>query len=202
MPVLTCCSGMSRIATVVASAPEPQVVGIASSGLSGDGGLRPPPTGGFTYSMSSPPWVAIRSETLAVSMLDPPPIPTKPSKPPSTAKAAASANEESVGSTRARSHTSVSIPAASIDSCTRPVIPAAATPGSDDQHRSLHAEALELPARLGGGAGPVLERRRLEREDLLVRQRVPAVSRNRSRSNRFSRTSSRSSCSSSWTSLS
>ena len=70
------------------------------------------------------------------------------------------------------------------------------------QHRSLHAEALELPARLGGGAGPVLERRRLEREDLLVRQRVPAVSRNRSRSKRFSRTSSRSSCSSAWTSLS
>ena len=36
------------MATVVASAPEPQVVGIASSGFSGAGGLRPSPTGGFT----------------------------------------------------------------------------------------------------------------------------------------------------------
>ena len=80
--------------------------------------------------MTSPPWVAIRSETLAVSMLDPPPIPTKPSKPPSAANAAASANEAAVGSTRARSHTSVSIPDASIRSRTRSVMPAATTPGS------------------------------------------------------------------------
>ena len=81
--------------------------------------------------MISPPWVAIRSDTFAVSMLEPPPIPTKPSKPPSTANAAASPNDSSVGSTRARSHTSTEIPAASTDSRTRSVIPAAATPGSE-----------------------------------------------------------------------
>src|SRR3954454_250451 len=103
---------MSRIATVVASAPEPQVVGIASNDLSGDGGLRPSPTGGLTYSMISPPWVEIRSDTFAVSIDDPPPSPTKPSNPPSTAKAAASANESAVGSTRADDQTSTEIPEA------------------------------------------------------------------------------------------
>ena len=36
------------MATVVASAPEPQVVGMASSGFKGEGGLRPSPTGGLT----------------------------------------------------------------------------------------------------------------------------------------------------------
>jgi hypothetical protein len=39
---------MSRTATVVASAPVPEVVGIARWGRSGDGGFFPPPTGGFT----------------------------------------------------------------------------------------------------------------------------------------------------------
>ena len=48
MPVLTRWSGTSRIATVVASEPVPAVVGTATSGFSGPGGLRPSPTGGFT----------------------------------------------------------------------------------------------------------------------------------------------------------
>ena len=148
--------------------------------------------------MTAPPCVAIRSETLAVSMLDPPPIPTKPSKPPSAANAAASSNEAAVGSTRAESHSSVSIPDASIV-----LAHALGDAGRDhsrvaDQHRPLHAEALQLPAGVGGCAAAELERGRLEREDLLVAHRMPAVSRSRkrSRSNRRSRTSSRS-CSSS-----
>jgi hypothetical protein len=47
--------------------------------------------------------VVIRSATLAVSMLDPPPTDTNPSTPASFAKSAASWKESSVGSTRARS---------------------------------------------------------------------------------------------------
>ena len=39
--VLTFCSGMSSTATVVASAPVPDVVGIARCGFSGDGGFGP-----------------------------------------------------------------------------------------------------------------------------------------------------------------
>src|SRR5829696_3992218 len=131
MPVFTLCSGMSRIATVVASAPVPAVVGMARSGFRGPGGFLPPPTGALTYSMISPPCVAMRSETLAVSMLDPPPTATNPSKSPSTAKSAAAWNELSVGSTRERSHTSISTPSASINSTMRPVISAFTTPGSE-----------------------------------------------------------------------
>ena len=48
MPLFARWLGMSRIATVVASDPVPAVVGMASSGLSGAGGLRPPPTGALT----------------------------------------------------------------------------------------------------------------------------------------------------------
>ena len=60
--------------------------------------------------MISPPCVAIRSLTFAVSMLVPPPTATNPSKFPSAAKSAASWNESAVGSTRARSQSSTSIP--------------------------------------------------------------------------------------------
>src|SRR5215217_5847385 len=81
--------------------------------------------------MISPPCVAMRSETLAVSMLVPPPTAANPSKSPSTAKSAAAWKESSVGSTRERSHTSTSMPSASINSRTRPVIPASTTPGSE-----------------------------------------------------------------------
>ena len=147
--------------------------------------------------MISPPWVAIRSDTFAVSMLEPPPMPTKPSKPPSTAKAAASPNDSSVGSTRARSQTSVSIPRRLHRLAHAVGDPGGRHAGIGDQHRPLHAEALELPAGFGSRAGAVLERRRLEREDLLAAHRMPAGSRSFSRSKRFSRTSSRSSCSSS-----
>src|SRR5215210_4784277 len=73
----------------------------------------------------------MRSETLAVSMLDPPPTATNPSKSPSTAKFAAAWKESPVGSTRERSHTSTSMPSASINSTMRPVMFALTTPGSD-----------------------------------------------------------------------
>src|SRR5215210_361453 len=73
----------------------------------------------------------MRSETLAVSMLDPPPTATNPSKSPSTAKFAAAWKESPVGSTRERSHTSTSMPSASINSTMRPVMFALTTPGSE-----------------------------------------------------------------------
>ena len=85
--------------------------------------------------------VATRSATLAVSRLDPPPTPTKPSKSPSTAKSAASCSDSAVGSTRTRSKTTASMPSASIAPTTRSVIPARITPGS------LTTIALEAPRR-------------------------------------------------------
>src|SRR5215204_7771092 len=81
--------------------------------------------------MISPPCVAMRAETFAVSMLVPPPTATNPSKSPSTAKSAAAWKESSVGSTRERSHTSTSMPSASINSTMRPVMFAFTTPGSE-----------------------------------------------------------------------
>ena len=47
MPVLTWCSGRSMIATVVASAPVPPVVGTPNSGSSGPGIGVPLPIGGL-----------------------------------------------------------------------------------------------------------------------------------------------------------
>ena len=63
-------------------------------------------------------------------MLEPPPTETKPSTPASCAKSAAAWSDSSVGSTRARSNTTTSIPAASIVARTRSGWPVAATPGS------------------------------------------------------------------------
>src|SRR4051794_5461442 len=97
-------------------------------------------------------WVATRSATLAVSRLDPPPTPTNPSNPPSTAKSAASCNDSALGSTRARSNTTASMPAASIASTTRPVIPASTMPGSlttitrvAPRRSSSHPASAEAP---------------------------------------------------------
>ena len=103
MPLLTRSSGRSSTATVVASEPVPAVVGMARWGRSGDGGLRPPPTGGLTYSITGPGCETIRSATLAVSIDEPPPTETKPSTWASAAAAAASSSDSSVGSTCARS---------------------------------------------------------------------------------------------------
>ena len=47
--------------------------------------------------------------------------------------------------------------------------------GVGDEQRALDAEALELPAGVGGGAGAELDRRRLEREDGLVVGRCHAA---------------------------
>ena len=51
---------------------------------------------------------------------------------------------------------------------TRSGWPSGGDAGVGDQQRALHAEALELPAGVGGGAGPELDRRRLQGEDRLV----------------------------------
>ena len=48
MPVLTLCSGTSRIATAVTSEPVPAVVGSATTGSSGPGRGLPAPIGGLT----------------------------------------------------------------------------------------------------------------------------------------------------------
>src|SRR6266542_832408 len=63
-------------------------------------------------------------------MLEPPPTATKPSKPPSVAKRIASLNEPSVGSTRAWSYTTASMPAARSDSSATATGSSCATPGS------------------------------------------------------------------------
>ena len=119
MPVLTRSSGMSSTATVVASEPVPDVVGIARWGRSGAGGRRPAPTGGLTYSITGAGCDTTRSATLAVSIAEPPPTETKPSTRASRANAAACSSDSSDGSTRARSNTTTAIPAASIDARTR-----------------------------------------------------------------------------------
>ena len=53
--------------------------------------------------MTGAGWVMIRLETLAVSMLEPPPTETKPSTPASSAKSAAAWKDSTLGSTCARS---------------------------------------------------------------------------------------------------
>ena len=80
--------------------------------------------------MTSPPWVEIRLAAFAVSIVEPPPTETNPSKPPDRATSAASANDASVGSMRIWSNTSNAIPRASSPSVTRSVIPSARTAGS------------------------------------------------------------------------
>ena len=97
---------------------------------SGPSGLRPPPIGALTYSITSPPCVAIRLATFAVSIVEPPPMERKPSKPPSRAAAAARAKDSSVGSTRIASKTSCSMPSAASPATIRSVIPSARTAGS------------------------------------------------------------------------
>src|SRR5687767_684617 len=96
---------MSSTATVVASDPVPGVVGIARCGISGFDGLRPPPTGGLTYSMTSAGSLVTSAATLPVSIADPPPTDTNPSTRALAAAAQASCSDSSVGSTRAPSNT-------------------------------------------------------------------------------------------------
>ena len=56
IPVFVPRLGKSTIATVVTSEPVPDVVGSASTGRSGPGTGRPPPSGALTQSRRSPPW--------------------------------------------------------------------------------------------------------------------------------------------------
>ena len=97
IPVFVPRLGKSTIATVVTSEPVPDVVGSASTGRSGPGTGRPPPSGALTQSRRSPPWAPRSAQIFTVSIAEPPPTPTNPSKLPSTA-AAASRTDVSVGS--------------------------------------------------------------------------------------------------------
>src|SRR4051812_32703616 len=79
--------------------------------------------------MTGAGWLTIRSATFAVSMLEPPPTETKPSTPAPRAKSAAACKESSVGSTRAPSYWTTSIPASASTVRTRAAC--SATPGSE-----------------------------------------------------------------------
>src|SRR5215203_4413641 len=104
--------------------------------------------------MISPPCVEMRSETFAVSMLVPPPTATNPSNPPSTAKSAAACSESSVGSTRALSQTSTSMPSASMSSWIRGAMPAATTPGSETSITRLTPSRLTSQPTSSAAPGP------------------------------------------------
>src|SRR3954447_7614617 len=111
-------------------------------------------------------WVATRSATFAVSRLEPPPTPTKPSKAPSTAKAAAPRNDPADGPARPREVGRLlqrlrgrldpraveddGLDAGRLDRLHH----AAGDPGLHDagiadDHHPRGAEALELPAGVG-----------------------------------------------------
>ena len=116
MPVFASISRKSNIATPVVSLPVPEVVGMAISGFSGPGTGLPSPIGAFTYARKSAGHVAYKFAAFAVSMLDPPPTATYPSKLPSVANAIASLNDTSVGSTLTLSNSTASMPSFRSDS--------------------------------------------------------------------------------------
>src|SRR6476469_3089714 len=98
----------------------------------------------------------MRSATLAVSIAEPPPTETKPSTRASSAKSAASWSDSSVGSTRARSYTTTSMPSASIACRTRSGCPVAATPGSVTSSARFTPSRLSSQPASAAAPGPNL----------------------------------------------
>src|SRR5829696_3315210 len=108
--------------------------------------------------MISPPCVAMRAETFAVSMLVPPPTATNPSKSPSTAKSAAAWKESSFGFDQ-------------LHDAARYVRLHDAWVGGE--HHPPHTHLLQLPTSLFRSARAVLQRRGFHSEDgLVVRSRI------------------------------
>ena len=112
IPVLTLSLGRSRTATAVTSEPVPDVVGTATTGISGPGGTRAPPSGALIQSRSVPPCVAISAATFAESSAEPPPTPSTPSAPLATHASATSRIESSVGSPVGTAYVTTSRPSA------------------------------------------------------------------------------------------
>ena len=115
-----------------------------------------------------PGCVASSAAIFAVSMDDPPPSPTKPSKPPSRAASTASATDDSLGSMPLSAKTSASTPAARIASTTGSIRPIARELRVGDDERARHARLAQVPAGLERRARPEHERRAGDGEDALV----------------------------------
>jgi hypothetical protein len=167
MPVLTCCSGMSSMATVVASAPVPAVVGMASSGFSGPGGFLPPPTGVDVVDDFAP---VRRYEAGDLRGVD-----ARPAADGYEAFEASFDREIRRGLEGVlRRLDAGAVPHLDLHTfgfdqlldAARYVRPHDAWVG--DQHHPSDAHPLQLPAGLLRGTGTVLQRRRLHREDGLV----------------------------------
>ena len=148
--------------------------------------------------MTGAGWVTIRSATFAVSMLEPPPTDTKPST-PRVAREVGRVLERVERRLDARAVVDDDLDALGLDRRAHAVgMPGAATPGSVTSSARVDAEALELPAGVGRGAGAELDRRRLEREDvsratawIAPRTVLPTASRRPLRTSSASATSSR-----------
>ena len=115
---------------------------------------------------------------MAVSIDEPPPTATtasnrRPVDSASRAKATASSIDSSVGSTRARSKMTVSMPCCQICSAIRVGWPVASTPGVGDEQHPAGAERRQVVAHLGGRAGAELERRGGVGEDGLAHAGEP-----------------------------
>ena len=118
--------------------------------------------------MTSPPWVEIRLATLAVSIVEPPPTETNASKPPSRAKAAATAKTRRSARRGCRRRPRRRCPRRvelARDPLGHPEPPDVRVRA---HHRAPGAEPRELPARLVRRPRPELQRGRLDREDGLV----------------------------------
>ena len=172
---------MSSTATVVASDPVPGVVGIARWGSSGADGLRPPPTGGLTYSMTGAGSVDDQARDLrrvhrrpAADRHEPVDAGLGGERARLLQRLERRLDAGAVVARRRRSR-------ASSDARTRGrACPAAATPGSVTRNaRETPSRASSQPAS-STAPDAVLDRRRLDREDRLVHVHQPLQSTSRS----------------------
>ena len=118
-------------------------------------------------------WVATRSATFAVSRLEPPPTPDEAVE-VAVDREVGRLLQRLRGRLDARAVEDDGLDARRLDRLAHAV----GDPGRDDagiadDHHPRDAEALELPAGVGGRARAELERRRLEGEDRLVRHATP-----------------------------
>ena len=151
--------------------------GWRGAAASGPAGLRPPPTGALTYSMTGAGWETIRSATLAVSIAEPPPTETKPST-RRVARERRGLLERVERRLDAGAVEDDDLDPGGLDRGAD----ALGMPGGGDarvghEQRARDAEPRELPARVVRRARPELDRRGLEREDRLVHASRSSASR-------------------------